>query len=145
MTCTSCVDRIESHVMSLQGVQSCSIALTTSSAMVEFSPTIIGHRDIIERIQDLGYTAELASHENRLKQLGHAEEILKWRTSFLVSLTFGVPVMMVMIIFHWIIHTNMHPEKQTHIFVKALSLDNVILFLLATPVQVHKKNHIQLF
>lgn len=136
MTCASCVHRIESHVMSLRGVESCSVALATSSATVEFSPTVIGPRDIIERIQNLGYSAELASREDRLKRLGHAEDILKWRTSFLISLIFGVPVMMVMIYFHWIIHTPMHPEKQTHILVKALSLDNVILFTLATPVQV---------
>lgn len=54
----------------------------------------------------------------------------------MISLIFGVPVMVVMIYFHWIIHTPMHPEKQVHIFVPALSLDNIILFLLATPVQV---------
>lgn len=30
----------------------------------------------------------------------------------------------------------MHPERQVHVLVKALSLDNFVLFLLATPVQV---------
>lgn len=44
--------------------------------------------------------------------------------------------MMIMIYFHWIIQSPMHPERQIPVFVKALSLDNLILLLLATPVQV---------
>lgn len=44
--------------------------------------------------------------------------------------------MVIMIYFHWIVQSPMHPERQMKILVKALSLDNVILFMLATPVQV---------
>ena len=44
--------------------------------------------------------------------------------------------MMVMIYFHWIIQAPMHPERQMPIFVPALSLDNLVLLLLATPVQL---------
>uniref|UniRef100_A0A914DJH2 HMA domain-containing protein n=1 Tax=Acrobeloides nanus TaxID=290746 RepID=A0A914DJH2_9BILA len=51
MTCASCVSRIENHVSTLRGVVSCSVALTTSSAIVEFSLEMVGPRDIIERIQ----------------------------------------------------------------------------------------------
>jgi len=65
---------------------------------------VVGLRDIIDRVQSLGYTAELASHEDRLKRLGHAEDITRWRTSFLISLIFGVPVMIVMIYFHWLVN-----------------------------------------
>ena len=49
---------------------------------------------------------------------------------------FGVPVMMMMIYFHWIVQAPMHPERQVPVFVPALSLDNLVLLLLATPVQV---------
>uniref|UniRef100_A0A914DZB3 P-type Cu(+) transporter n=1 Tax=Acrobeloides nanus TaxID=290746 RepID=A0A914DZB3_9BILA len=136
MTCASCVSRIENHVSTLRGVVSCSVALTTSSAIVEFSPEMVGPRDIIEWIQSLGFSTELASRENRLKKLGHAEEISKWRTSFLISLFFGIPTLGVMIYFHWIVQAPMHPEKQVHIFTRGLSLDNLILFVLATPVQI---------
>lgn len=60
----------------------------------------------------------------------------RWKTSFFVSLIFGVPVMVIMIYFHWIIKAPMHPERQIPVFVPALSLDNMLLLLLATPVQV---------
>lgn len=44
--------------------------------------------------------------------------------------------MIVMIYFHWIIRSPMHPERQIKVFIKAISLDNFILFILSTPVQV---------
>ena len=44
--------------------------------------------------------------------------------------------MALMIYFHWFLQTPMHPERQVPIFVKALSMDNLILFVLSTPVQV---------
>ena len=62
--------------------------------------------------------------------------ILRWRHAFLLSLICGIPVMVIMVIFHWILHTPMHPERQTPIFTPALSLDNLLLLLLCTPVQV---------
>uniref|UniRef100_A0A914HJS8 P-type Cu(+) transporter n=1 Tax=Globodera rostochiensis TaxID=31243 RepID=A0A914HJS8_GLORO len=136
MSCSSCVRRIESHALALRGVESCAVSLHTSVATVEYSSALIGLRDIIDRIQSLGYSAELASHDNRVKRLGHEDDIVRWRTSFLISLIFGIPVMAIMIYYHWILKTPMNHDEQVHIFVSALSLDNLILFVLATPVQV---------
>ncbi|WKX99389.1 hypothetical protein Q1695_014348 [Nippostrongylus brasiliensis] len=130
------VNRIESHVISKKGVESCHVSLATSIASIEFSPSEIGPRDLISVVESLGYTAELSSKDDQLKRLDHSEEVRKWRTTFLVSLIFGIPVMLIMIVFHWILHTPMHPENQTPIFSPALSLDNLLLLLLCTPVQV---------
>lgn len=136
MTCATCVGRIESHLMSMRGIESCTISLVTSLAAIEYSAALVGLRDIINRIEGLGYSAELTSHEDRLKRLSHTDDIAKWRTSFLISLIFGIPVMIVMIYFHWIIRSPMHPERQIKVFIKAISLDNFILFILSTPVQI---------
>ncbi|KAJ1352218.1 Heavy-metal-associated domain [Parelaphostrongylus tenuis] len=130
------VNRIESHVISKTGVESCHVSLATSIAIVEFSPSAIGPRDLISVIEGLGYTAEFSSKDDQMKRLDQSEEVRKWRTTFLVSLIFGVPVMLIMIVFHWILHTPMHPENQTPILTPALSLDNLLLLLLCTPVQV---------
>ncbi|KAK6058479.1 e1-E2 ATPase [Cooperia oncophora] len=130
------VNRIESHVISKTGVEGCHVSLATSLATVEFSPSVIGPRDLISVIETLGYTAELATKDDQMKRLDHSAEVRKWRTTFLVSLIFGVPVMLIMIVFHWILHTPMHPENQTPILSPALSLDNLLLLLLCTPVQV---------
>ncbi|KAL6726608.1 hypothetical protein Aduo_008563 [Ancylostoma duodenale] len=129
-------NRIESHAISKNGVESCNVSLATSIATVEFTPSVIGPRDLIAVIEGLGYTAELASKDDQVKRLDHSEEVRKWRTTFLVSLVFGIPVMLIMVVFHWILHTPMHPENQTPILSPALSLDNLLLLLLCTPVQV---------
>ncbi|PAV63415.1 hypothetical protein WR25_08380 [Diploscapter pachys] len=130
------VTRVESHLIARKGVDSCHVSLATSIASVEFSPSLIGPRDVIQIIEGLGYTAELASRDDQMRRLDHTEEVKKWRTTFMISLLCGVPVMLIMIIFHWILHTPMHPERQTPVFTPALSLDNFLLFLLCTPVQV---------
>lgn len=51
MTCSSCVSRIESNVLKLRGVESCTVSLATSVASVEYSPSEVGPRDIIDAIQ----------------------------------------------------------------------------------------------
>ncbi|VDN07556.1 unnamed protein product [Thelazia callipaeda] len=136
LTSETCVSRIESHVVARKGIESCSVSLVASVARIEYTPTFIGPRDIIKVIEDLGYSATIASHDEKLKRLDHSAETAKWRNSLLVSLLFGIPVMGVMIYFHWFQHTPMHPENQTPIFIPAISLDNLILFVLCTPVQI---------
>ncbi|CAL2037623.1 unnamed protein product [Caenorhabditis brenneri] len=129
-------NRIESHVLSKRGIDSCSVSIATSMALVEFSSELIGPRDIIQVIESLGFSAELATKNDQMRSLDHSEDVEKWRNTFLISLVCGVPVMVIMIIFHWILHTPMHPEKQTPIFTPALSLDNFLLLILCTPVQI---------
>ncbi|KAI6185328.1 P-type Cu(+) transporter [Aphelenchoides besseyi] len=133
---SSDVKRIESNMMAMPGIESCTIAVSTGIATIEYLPSMTGARKIIEKIQTLGYNASLASAEDRLEKLSYKDEIKKWRTSFMVSLIFGIPVMMIMIYFHWIIKSPMHPERQVHVFVPALSLDNMVLMLLSTFVQI---------
>ncbi|KAI6237312.1 P-type Cu(+) transporter [Aphelenchoides besseyi] len=136
LTGNSDVKRIESNMMAMPGIESCTVAMPTGIATIEYLPSMTGARKIIQKIQTIGYNASLASAEDRLEKLSYKDEIRKWRTSFMVSLIFGIPVMMIMIYFHWIIKSPMHPERQVHVFVPALSLDNMVLMLLSTFVQI---------
>ncbi|VDM79281.1 unnamed protein product, partial [Strongylus vulgaris] len=120
-------NRIESHAISKTGVESCHVSLATSIATVEFSPSAVGPRDLIALI-------EVYIFGGCYTHL-HSRSAI-WRTTFFVSLIFGIPVMLIMVVFHWILHTPMHPENQTPILSPALSLDNLLLLLLCTPVQV---------
>ncbi|GMT19182.1 hypothetical protein PFISCL1PPCAC_10479, partial [Pristionchus fissidentatus] len=137
----SAVHRLESHIMARKGVESCSASMANSILSVEFSAHAVGPRDIISTVESLGFTAELATKEDQVKRLDHSEEVAKWWNTFLWSLACGIPVMLVMIIFHWILHTPMHPENQTPIFSPALSLDNLLLLVLCTPVQLWCGRH----
>ncbi|CEF67444.1 Copper-transporting ATPase 2 [Strongyloides ratti] len=136
MNSQTCSNRIESHILSLKGIESCTVNLVSCNACIEYTSSLIGARTILQVIESLGYTAKLATHEDRLNKIDHCDDIRRWYRSFIISLVFGIPVMLIMIYFHWYRHTHMHHENQTPIFVPALSLDNLILLFLATPVQL---------
>ena len=133
MTCASCVHVIESHVKKLKGVESAAVALTTSRGKFTFDPATTGARDIIDCIVGLGFHAELFSNTSKTDYLDHSHEIAKWRNSFIVSLVFGVPAMVVMVYFMVMMKHMTHEEMCC--VIPGLSLENLLLFLLSTPVQ----------
>lgn len=51
MTCASCVNNIETALMSRKGVQKAVVALSTCKGYIEYDPSVIGPRDIIKTIQ----------------------------------------------------------------------------------------------
>uniref|UniRef100_A0A0K0E6L3 P-type Cu(+) transporter n=1 Tax=Strongyloides stercoralis TaxID=6248 RepID=A0A0K0E6L3_STRER len=136
MRSQTCTNRIESHILSLKGIESCTVNFVSCIAYIEYTSSLIGARTIMQVIESLGYTPKLATHEDRMKKIDHYDDIRRWFRSFIISLIFGIPVMIIMIYFHWYQHTHMHPKNQTPVLVPALSLDNLILLLLATPVQL---------
>nr|XP_053634823.1 copper-transporting ATPase 1-like isoform X2 [Cherax quadricarinatus] len=134
MTCSSCVYAIESNVKKLKGVKSAVVALATERGKFHFDPAVTGPRDIIDCINNLGFTAALyTSGVNKGSYLDHRKEINKWRNSFIVSLLFGVPAMLVMVYFMAMMEHMSHQEMCC--VLPGLSLENLLLFLLSTPVQ----------
>ena len=59
--------------------------------------------------------------------------VVRWRNSFLLAAVFGIPAMIIMMafMFKW---KNHHEAPQVMV---GLSLENLIMFSLSTPVQVH--------
>ncbi|XP_057680707.1 copper-transporting ATPase 2 isoform X1 [Corythoichthys intestinalis] len=138
MTCTSCTHNIESKLNTTKGIICASVALTTKTASIQFDPDVLGPRDIIKIIQDLGFEASLKKVGVK-SNLDHSEEIRQWKTSFLLSLVFGLPVMGLMI--YMMVMDSQHqqhggvmPEEQS--LLPGLSVLNLTFFLLCTPVQV---------
>ncbi|EGW03790.1 Copper-transporting ATPase 1 [Cricetulus griseus] len=93
MTCASCVHKIESTLTKHKGIFYCSVALATNKAHIKYDPEIIGPRDIIHTIGSLGFEASLVKKDRSASHLDHKREIKQWRSSFLVSLFFCIPVM----------------------------------------------------
>uniref|UniRef100_A0A2K6KLG6 Copper-transporting ATPase 2 n=1 Tax=Rhinopithecus bieti TaxID=61621 RepID=A0A2K6KLG6_RHIBE len=136
MTCASCVHNIESKLTRTNGITYASVALATSKALVKFDPEIIGPRDIIKIIEEIGFHASLAQRNPNAHHLDHKMEIKQWKKSFLCSLVFGIPVMALMI--YMLIPSNEPHQSMVldHNIIPGLSILNLIFFILCTFVQV---------
>ncbi|KGL80796.1 Copper-transporting ATPase 2, partial [Tinamus guttatus] len=135
MTCASCVHNIESRLMRTSGIFYASVALATCKAHVQFDPEVTGPRDIIKIIEEIGFHASLARRVPNAHNLDHKKEIQQWRKSFLCSLVFGIPVLILMI--YMLIpdgeqHGSMVLEQN---LIPGLSVLNLLFFVLCTFVQ----------
>ncbi|NWJ00778.1 ATP7B ATPase, partial [Crypturellus undulatus] len=135
MTCASCVHNIESRLMRASGIFYASVALATCKAHVQFDPEVTGPRDIIKIIEEIGFHASLARSVPNAHNLDHKKEIQQWRKSFLCSLVFGIPVLILMI--YMLIpdgeqHGSMVLEQN---LIPGLSVLNLLFFVLCTFVQ----------
>ncbi|XP_063413160.1 copper-transporting ATPase 1-like isoform X3 [Mytilus trossulus] len=155
MTCSSCVHLIESTLVKEKGVLTASVALATNKGRFTFDTEITGPRDIIDKIKALGFNADLFTDDDKnASRYDHRHAIRRWRNSFLWSLIFGVPAMSIMMYFMFVEppdddhadHSNItgnmttpKPKYNGHMYqimlTPGLSLDNLLMFLLATPVQ----------
>ncbi|KFM02290.1 Copper-transporting ATPase 2, partial [Aptenodytes forsteri] len=135
MTCASCVHNIESKLLRTNGIFYASVALATCKAHIQFDPEITGPRDIIKIIEEIGFHASVARRVPGAHNLDHKKEIQQWRKSFLCSLLFGIPVLILMI--YMLIpdgehHGSMVLEQN---LIPGLSILNLLFFVLCTFVQ----------
>lgn len=137
MTCSSCVNSIEKRIKELPGVTSASITLTTCKGRFTFEPTgETGARTIAETINDMGFEATpvTASWGSiAAAYLSQKEEVRKWRNAFFINLFFGAPSMAVMMYFMYFMDMSDHSAMCC--VTSGVSLENLFMFLLATPVQ----------
>ncbi|XP_022358477.1 copper-transporting ATPase 2 isoform X3 [Enhydra lutris kenyoni] len=136
MTCASCVHNIESRLTRTNGITYASVALATSKAHVKFDPEIIGARDIVRIIEEIGFHASPAQRNSSAHHLDHKVEIKQWRKSFLCSLVFGIPVMGLMIYMLVPSHEPHEAMVLDRNIIPGLSILNLIFFILCTFVQL---------
>ncbi|CAI9578482.1 unnamed protein product [Staurois parvus] len=134
MTCASCVHNIESRLRRMPGILQASVALATCKAQVKFDPEVVGPRDIIQVIEGIGFRASLPKRDPRAHNLDHRQEIKQWRSSFLCSLFFGIPVIGIMI-YMLFTHNGKKPSALDTNIIPGLSIMNLIFFILCSLVQ----------
>ena len=162
MTCASCVNKIETALRKTSGIKEANVSITMNSGKIKYYKSVIGPRDIVNVIDELGFKANVSSNDSRTKDMieTHKKITRKWRNYFLFTLIFAVPLMIIMMLFMFILpevmkttessSTNMSMNTMTTtatnliyqyhgdfvLLVAGLNLETFLMFLLCTPVQV---------
>jgi P-type Cu+ transporter len=133
MTCASCSGKIEREVGNLGGIESISVSLLENSARVVYNAQKLGIRDIIEKIEDLGFNALLAdtSSTSQVDSLARTQEIQEWRKAFLTSLFFALPVSFISMVL-----PMFAPQLvRNTVILPGLRVDHFVEMILTIPVQ----------
>jgi Cu+-exporting ATPase len=78
MDCASCVVSIEKDLKSMDGIKAASVNFATGKATVEYDESMLTGKDLIERVQKSGYTAQLHGDE-------HAGHVMPEEKSLLIA------------------------------------------------------------
>ena len=121
MTCASCAARIEKVIQKQTGIIHAAVNLATETASVTFYSDLITEKDIINKIKDIGYDAEVRKDKenNDVKY----QELKKMERKLIISIILSIPLLITML---------------DHLF--GITLPSILMnpwfqFVLATPVQ----------
>lgn len=132
---------IEAAISTLEGVTSVSVASEQRRLTVTYQVDVIGPRKVVDFIGELeeGSYSAYPSNADLVKNAADPmlAEIAKWRGSFFFSLLFGIPTVVAMAYFGHFTPMSSMAEMggKNCCIVSGVSWENLILFLLATPVQ----------
>nr|AAO32800.1 copper P-type ATPase CtaA [Trametes versicolor] len=132
MTCSSCTSTVETQLGAMPGVTSVAVSLATETCKVEFDRTMVGPRELVERIEEMGFDAMVSDQEDatQLRSLTRTKEIQEWRSRFQWSLAFAIPVFFVTMIAPKIPFLAPIVEYQ---LCRGIYVSDVVAFILTTP------------
>ncbi|EGZ17463.1 hypothetical protein PHYSODRAFT_264310 [Phytophthora sojae] len=132
MSCAACVGKIESAVGKLPGVTKVLVNLPLNKAHVHLKQLAkTGPRDVLECINGLGYSAEVALDTTDQNALSKSE-VEKWRKLLTTAMLFSLPAMLIHMVLMYI--PPVEKVLMTPVF-NSVSIKLLLLFLLATPIQ----------
>eukprot|EP01104_Vermistella_antarctica_P014707 TRINITY_DN4680_c3_g2_i1.p1 TRINITY_DN4680_c3_g2~~TRINITY_DN4680_c3_g2_i1.p1 ORF type:complete len:946 (-),score=219.54 TRINITY_DN4680_c3_g2_i1:1559-4396(-) len=134
MTCSSCVNIIESVLKGTDGISDAVVNLTTEKARVSYDPQAIGVRSIVRAIEDVGFHAAPWSEFHDNNAGSRTSSIDKLYSELLLSLCFTGPLFllkMAMMFIPPLMEIMMMPVYG------GVSLTDVTFFTLATPCQFY--------
>lgn len=59
MSCNNCVAHVEKGISELDGVKKVKVNLKKENAVVKFDESVVSDNDIINKVKEAGYTAEV--------------------------------------------------------------------------------------
>ncbi|OTF74601.1 hypothetical protein BLA29_008296, partial [Euroglyphus maynei] len=98
------VKTIQKSVKELIGVSMVAINRDTGRTAIVYYPNVIGPRKLADQIVKLGFTVHtINSFDPEKFTETLRKEVAKWRQSFFISLIFGIPTIIAMIYFMYIL------------------------------------------
>lgn len=125
MTCAACATRIEKGLNKLEGVSLASVNLAMESAHVAYVPGKVTVEDLIRKVEQLGYKAELKQARSSRAE-ARREEIRKHTWKLVASAVLSFPLLWAMV---------GHFSFTSWIWVPELFMNPWFQLVLATPVQ----------
>lgn len=134
MTCSSCTGTVESGLASVPGINSVSVSLASETCQISFDRAMIGPREMVSRIEDMGFDAMISDENNatQLQSLTRTKEVMEWRTRLTWSLMFAVPVFFLSMVLPHIPGLKLFHEIQ---LCNGAYLIDVLVMALTTPAQ----------
>ncbi|KAI8614724.1 hypothetical protein BC830DRAFT_1257047 [Chytriomyces sp. MP71] len=130
MVCASCSGTITQEVSKVHGIKSVSINLLANNGVFVYDKAILGVRDIVDKIEDLGFDAHVADGgtNSQLESLNRTREIQEWRAEFWRAFVFACPVSIVSMLL---------PKAWINVpfLLPGLHLGVLVMFVLTCPVQ----------
>ncbi|WP_053368230.1 heavy metal translocating P-type ATPase [Bacillus sp. FJAT-27245] len=127
MTCAACSTRIEKGLNRMEGITKASVNLALEKATIEYNPSVLSDRDIIKKVEALGYGAILKEEKNEKESADHRQKEIKRQTNkFIISLILSLPLLWSMV---------GHFSFTSFIYVPDMFMNPWVQFVLATPVQ----------
>ncbi|EIW79366.1 heavy metal translocatin [Coniophora puteana RWD-64-598 SS2] len=134
MTCGACTSAVESGLSELPGITSVAVSLATETAKVTFTPGMLGPREIVERVEDLGFDALLADTQDSTQResLTRAKEVAEWGRRLKWAAAFAAPVFFLSMIAKHIPGVRSVTGLR---LCNGLYLGDIVVWVLTTPAQ----------
>ncbi|WNS74934.1 heavy metal translocating P-type ATPase [Bacillus sp. DTU_2020_1000418_1_SI_GHA_SEK_038] len=127
MTCAACSTRIEKGLNKMEGVMGATVNLALEKATVEYNPAIVSAKDMIQRVEKLGYGASIKSEGNEKEESDYRlKEIEKQKRKFIISTILSLPLLWTMV---------GHFSFTSFLYVPEILMNPWVQMALATPVQ----------
>ena len=124
MTCAACSSRIEKVLNKMDGVMSANVNLALETATVTYNPATLTVVEIEDKIEKIGYGANLKNEKNEMDHREAAIQKQKWR--FVISAILSLPLLYTMV---------GHFSFTSYIYMPDFFMNPWFQLALATPVQ----------
>ena len=134
MTCSSCTGTVEGGLKAIPGVTSVAVSLTTETAKIEFDRGLVGPRELVERVEEMGFDAVLSDQDDatQVQSLTRTKEIMGWQKRWRWSMVFALPVFVIGMIMPRIPFLRDIVDFR---IIRGVYLGDFLICLLTTPAQ----------